>query len=106
MDLWVATRTLIGGGVNLGQVKAALVILLTLLLFIAGVPIAVGHADHMGDCPACTHAESRFVLDMTAALLMVVTLAIVFAGSRVWSRRKVFPILALTSGIYRPPRYL
>lgn len=84
--------------------KIVLAFALILLLLLVALPVAVGHMDHMGDCPACTSAKAPFALGLCAGIPSFVALIILLSSSRFRLVAQTSRQFLLTSSIFRPPR--
>ena len=78
-------------------------LLLVVFLLLVALPVAMGHMDHVGDCPACTSSKV-FSLGLCAVILGVVGLAVLLSATRFRPSPDARYRFDLATSIYRPPR--
>jgi hypothetical protein len=87
---------------NLAHMKVALALLLILLLILLALPIGMGH---MGDCPACTSAQT-LALGLCAGILSLVAMIVLLSSARFRPMSDAARRFLLARSIYRPPRFV
>ena len=77
--------------------------LLVVFLLLVALPVAMGHMDHVGDCPACTSSKV-FSLGLCAVILGLLGLTVPLSATRVRAFGGAPYRFDPSSSIYRPPR--
>ena len=85
-----------------GPVKVLLAVLLVLLLLVVALPMGMGD---MGDCPACTSAET-FALGLCAGILSLIVLGLSLTNTSLRRASEARYRFLQTRTIYRPPRFI
>ncbi|MFN2524943.1 MAG: hypothetical protein ABR505_01560 [Actinomycetota bacterium] len=81
----------------------ALMIALVLLVFVLGLPLAMGMSD-MDSCPSCAGVDAPMAVAMCLAIMSLFVLVVISQTSLVATRRDIPPLLLGREPPERPPQ--